>query len=517
MKRVVLWGWLLALLLAGCSWFPSAGPSGKEVIAQAGPNDNIAFDVVKIDDAVVSVVRAQPEVPLQERFKKYIPAPDVKIAVGDTVAVIIWESAENGLFGNSLTEWSVPSGAVSRVLGTATPGTGALLSAGEGLTASSGEALSQLLGDQASLAGTQGLAPGGLQTQAAVPGQDLAAQALGGAALTGGAAALALGSLAAQPPGSYGAVPAGSAGTIQPRALAARGATQQNLQELLQYAVETGRPGTRIPDQQVGPDGAISIPYGGRIKAAGRTTAEVQRTIEERLGNRALNPQVLVVIRRSVANSVSVAGEGIQGARVPLSLGGDRLLQVIAAAGGSDSPVHDVFVRLSRNGITASVPMATLVADPEQNIFAEPGDVVTLMRQPKTFSAFGAAGKNAAITFASERLSLSEALAKAGGLLDDRADPRAVFLFRYEPVAIVRALGQPIASRAPDGVSPIVYRLDLSDAKSYPLAREFPVYDKDIIFVANAELAQVDKAFAGLSTVIGPIITGLTVCQTGTC
>jgi hypothetical protein len=146
-----------------------------------------------------------------------------------------------------------------------------MLSAGQGLTASSGEALSQLLGDQASLAGTQGLAPGGLQTQAAVPGQDLAAQALGGAALTGGAAALALGSLAAQPPGSYGAVPAGSAGTIQPRALAARGATQQNLQELLQYAVETGRPGTRIPDQQVGPDGAISIPYGGRIKAAGRT------------------------------------------------------------------------------------------------------------------------------------------------------------------------------------------------------------------------------------------------------
>ncbi len=485
MKRVVLWGWLLALLLAGCSWLPSAGPSGKEVITQAGPSDNIAFDVVKIDDAVVSAVRAQPEVPLQERFKKYIPAPDIKIAVGDTVAVIIWESAENGLFGNSLTEWSVPSGAVSRVLGTATPGTGALLSAGQGLTASSGEALSQLLGDQASLAGTQGLAPGGLQTQAAVPGQDLAAQALGGAALTGGAAALALGSLAAQPPGSYGAAPAGTAGTIQPRALAARGATQQNLQELLQYAVETGRPGTRIPDQQVGPDGAISIPYGGRIKAAGRTTAEVQRTIEERLGNRALNPQVLVVIRRSVANSVSVAGEGIQGARVPLSLGGDRLLQVIAAAGGSDSPVHDV--------------------------------VVTLMRQPKTFSAFGAAGKNAAITFTSDRLSLSEALAKAGGLLDDRADPRAVFLFRYEPVAVVRALGQPIASRAPGGVSPIVYRLDLSDAKSYPLAREFPVHDKDIIFVANAELSQVGKAFAGLSTVIGPIITGVTVCQTGTC
>jgi polysaccharide biosynthesis/export protein len=503
MKRAVLCGWLLVLPLTGCSLFPSAGPSGKEVIAQARQDDNIAFDVVKIEDAVVSVVRAHPEAPLQKRFKQYTPSPDLKIAVGDTVGVIIWESAENGLFGNSLAEWSLPPAAASRLFGTATPGTSALLSAGQGLTASSTEAVSQLLGDQASsFAGTQGLAPGGLRTQPAVPSQDLTAQALGGATPAGGAAQ---------------AGTAGTAGTIEPRAPAARGATQQNLQELLQYAVETGRPGTRIPDQQVGPDGAITIPYAGRLKAAGRTPAEVQRSIEERLSNKALNPQALVVIRRSVANSVAVSGEGIQGARIPLSLGGDRLLQVIAAAGGSDSPVHDVFVRLSRNGITATVPMATLVADPEQNIFAEPGDVVTLMRQPKTFSVFGASGKNTAITFTSDRLSLAEALAKAGGLLDDRADPRAVFLLRYEPVAIVRALGQPIASRAPEGVSPIVYRLDLSDAKSYPLAREFPVHDKDIIFVANAELAQVNKAFGGLSTVIGPIVTGLTVCQTAKC
>src|ERR1700687_3977812 len=122
MKRAVLCGWVVLLSVVGCSWFPSAGPSGNEVIAQAGPNDNIAFDVVKIDDAVVSVLRARREAPLQERFKKYTPSPDVKIAVGDTVGVIIWESASNGLFGNSLAEWSVPPGALRRVLCISTPG-----------------------------------------------------------------------------------------------------------------------------------------------------------------------------------------------------------------------------------------------------------------------------------------------------------------------------------------------------------------------------------------------------------
>jgi hypothetical protein len=89
MKRAVLCGWLLALPLAACSSLPSAGPSGRAVVAQANPGDRIAFDVVKIDDAVVTVLRAQREPPFHERFKKYIPSPEVKIAVGDIVSVVI--------------------------------------------------------------------------------------------------------------------------------------------------------------------------------------------------------------------------------------------------------------------------------------------------------------------------------------------------------------------------------------------------------------------------------------------
>src|SRR5207253_1945269 len=175
-----------------------------------------------------------------ERFKKYIPPPEVKIAVGDVVSVIIWEAAANGLFGNSLAEWSVPPGVASQLLGTATRGTGALSTAGQSLATSSNEILSQLLGGAAA----------GLT---ALPGQDLsgAAAALAGPAGEGlGAAALALSGLAAQQP-TQGTATAGTAGTVQPRMPGVPSATtSRNLQELLQYATETGRPGTRIPDQQ---------------------------------------------------------------------------------------------------------------------------------------------------------------------------------------------------------------------------------------------------------------------------
>ena len=57
----------------------------------------------------------------------------------------------------------------------------------------------------------------------------------------------------------------------------------------------------------------------------------------------------------------------------------------------------------------------------------------------------------------------------------------------------------------------------LADAKSYPLAREFAVRDKDVIFVANAESVPVYRFFAALSKITGPVITGFLVCNNDNC
>ncbi|MGG5901469.1 hypothetical protein ACQ4T2_25650, partial [Escherichia coli] len=78
-------------------------------------------------------------------------------------------------------------------------------------------------------------------------------------------------------------------------------------------------------------------------------------------------------------------GEAVAGARLPLSTGGDRLLDVVASAGGVRSPVSETFVRLSRGDRTTTVPMTTLVANPRENIYLRPNDVLTLVRDPQTF------------------------------------------------------------------------------------------------------------------------------------
>ena len=115
------------------------------------------------------------------------------------------------------------------------------------------------------------------------------------------------------------------------------------------------------------------------------------------------------------------------------------------------------------------------------------------------------------VNFTAERMTLVEGLAKAGGLQDLRSDPGGVFLFRFEPPGIVNALGRPQLHTGPDGSSPVVYRLDLSDAKSYFLAQRFAMHDKDIIYVANADLNELQKFFTLLNTLTGPIITGIVV------
>ena len=513
MKRAILYLSLVVLLLAACS-----GPSREDVIAQARPDGQIAFDVVKIDDAVLTTVLAQSPPAFQERFRKYLPPPDLKIAVGDTVSIVIWESAANGLFGTSLTELLFPAGASARALTGQSPASLGAPRQTQSLTASP-DTLGLLFGGASAQGGAAALGVTGLADQTLSVAGSLSAPSsnvpsAGTATGLGAGPVLGLNTGTATGPAA-GTRPSQTAGTPSgPRQPgSAENASAQQLEDLLKVAAESGRPGTRIPDQQVASDGAISIPYAGRVAVADRTANEVQHTIEERLGPKALDPRALVIIKRSAANSVSVAGEVIGGKRVALSPGGDRLLQVIAAAGELKAPVHDTFVQLSRGGVTASVPLATLVADPGQDIFAEPGDVLMLVRRPQSFSVFGATGKNAAINFTSDRLSLTEALAKAGGLLDDRADPRAVFLFRYEPVSLVKALGQPIATGARDGLSPIVYRLDLKEASSYLLARRFPVHDKDTIFVANAEIMPIYHFFQALSQVTGPIQTGAIACN----
>jgi polysaccharide export outer membrane protein len=244
--------------------------------------------------------------------------------------------------------------------------------------------------------------------------------------------------------------------------------------------------------QRVDTDGSISIPYAGRIHAAGQGPQEVERRIVKALEGRAIQPQALVQIQETVSRSFVVNGEVNRPARYPITAAGDRVLDVIATAGGAKQEAFETRVTLQRGSAQGSAIMKDLIDHPADNVYVLPGDRLFVTKDPEIFLAFGAVPAPGPVPFGREKISLLEAVGKAGGLLDQRADPGAIFLFRYEPASAVRAMRPDYNGRYGEKV-PMVYRLNMRDPRAFFYARQFSVRDKDVLFVANSAATEFQK------------------------
>lgn len=267
-----------------------------------------------------------------------------------------------------------------------------------------------------------------------------------------------------------------------------------------------------IPPQIVNSDRTIAVPYVGRIVVAGRTPAEVERLVVSSLNGKAVMPQALVTVQQTTANAVTVTGEVAGGARVPLSPAGDRILDVIAAAGGLSAGVNESVVYLTRRGTTLHLPFEIIVQSSRENVRLRPGDVVTVVREPRTYTILGATGQNAEVQFGSQRVTMANALARAGGPLDSRADASGVFLFRYEPRATASRIvppGNPVL-RQKDPV-PVVYRFNMKNAGTLLAMQDFEVQPRDIIYVANASSVDLQKFMAIFQGITGPALSATSV------
>ncbi len=272
-----------------------------------------------------------------------------------------------------------------------------------------------------------------------------------------------------------------------------------------------GSRASSLPEQMVARDGTVNVPYAGRIRVAGKTPVEIERQVVMRLAGKTADPQAMVTLTRNLSHTATVTGDVTNGARVPLSPKGDRVLDVIASAGGIRSPVHEAFITVSRDGTSLSVPLQAILSNTRENIYIRPGDVVTVYRAPQSFTAFGATGRNAVIGFDAGGITLEEAIGKAGGLLDDRADPKGVFVLRYEPVSLVSKYPRVPQRLLSGSVVPVAYRLDMRDPTSLFRARRFSMRDKDILYVSSAPITEVEKAFRVVQTLTAPAIKAVAV------
>ncbi|MBD3843559.1 MAG: polysaccharide export protein [Campylobacterales bacterium] len=256
--------------------------------------------------------------------------------------------------------------------------------------------------------------------------------------------------------------------------------------------------------QMVQSNGKIYIPFAGEITASGKTLRNIEKSIISRLNRKANNPQVLVTLSKNVSHSVSVIGEVSQSAKIPLTPNREKVLDAIAMTGGVKHQINKISLQLTRGNKSITMPLETVIADPNQNIELYPNDIITALYQPKSFTVLGATGRNEEIEFEAKGITLSQGLGRIGGLKDQNADKRGVFLFRWENENIFddRKL-----SRSYNGKTPVVYRFDLSDPKTFFLAQKFIIQDKDILYVSNASSVELQKFLNILTSGIYAIAT----------
>jgi len=258
---------------------------------------------------------------------------------------------------------------------------------------------------------------------------------------------------------------------------------------------------TVIPSQQVTSEGTIFVPFAGVVTVLGKTPATVASDIMRKLEQKANHPQVIVRTIANASAAATIVGQVNQNMLLPLTAKGETVLDAVAAAGGTTGPVMQMSVQLTRDGRTADVPLDHIIRDHRENIRLAPGDVITFLHQPWSFTALGATGNSSEVFFERHGITLSQALGRIGGLQDMRADPKGVYLFRFEDSQVTGPNGSTTREDETTRV-PIIYRINLKDPATFLLATQFTVRDKDVLYIANAFDAELQKFLSILTSSI---------------
>jgi polysaccharide export outer membrane protein len=259
---------------------------------------------------------------------------------------------------------------------------------------------------------------------------------------------------------------------------------------------------------QVDETGNLFVPYVGRVQGAGRTAEELRASIQVALNDKAIQPQVLVNVVNSQSNSTTVVGDVARPGRYPVNVGGTRLLDAVALAGGSRFTTYETTVTLKRGRDTASILLEDLVFVPENNVYLRANDEILLSFAPQTYTLLGAVPQPREVKFETKTVTLAEAIGRGGGLNTLAADATGVFLFRFEEPSLVRKIRPDYVWSGP-GKIPTVYRLNLADPKGFFTAKSMWVRDKDIVYVATAPAVEFAKFLDIVGKTVGTARSGV--------
>ncbi len=264
-----------------------------------------------------------------------------------------------------------------------------------------------------------------------------------------------------------------------------------------------------IPDKpvQIDNDGTLTLPMIGPVHAAGLTVGQLQANLVAAYKKYFKDPQVTVQVNEFHSQPVSVAGNvNLPGV---VQLRGNRdLMEVISMAGGLRPDAGDV-VEITRNLSEGPIPVAGAFTDPsgkysvahidlravmngkdpQGNIVIKPHDVVTVPRARMIYVLGNVLKPGGFVLSDDESMSISKALALAGGW-----DKTA----QLSGARVLRASGGAEREQIPANVKKIMQNK----------APDIQMRPDDILYIPNS--TGKTASAIGLSTAIG-LGTGLAI------
>ncbi|MBY8977720.1 polysaccharide export protein [Rhodobacteraceae bacterium NNCM2] len=257
---------------------------------------------------------------------------------------------------------------------------------------------------------------------------------------------------------------------------------------------------SQLPQSVVDERGMIFVPYVGLIPAAGRTINTVRETIQSRLAEKTLNPQVDIYPVDKAGRLVSVQGSVNAPGLYPIEKPTRYLLPMLARAGGISEDPQTTRIKIRRGRLVGEISVEDLYDNPANNIPVRSGDAIVAERDRRVFTALGAISGQQSVPFPERDVTVVRALGLVGGLLDERADPTGLFIFRKERPEIANRLVPGSNFTEP---TPIAYVFDLTKPGALFVAGDFMMRDDDTMYVTTAPYVRWMKIMQAISPVVG--------------
>lgn len=242
-----------------------------------------------------------------------------------------------------------------------------------------------------------------------------------------------------------------------------------------------------LGNQEVDRAGNVSFPIIGKFRAEGMTLSQLHDAIVARLSKLVVGADVSVTRAADTRGQmVTVQGNLTKPGMYPITQTAQRLSSALAQAAPVQTNPEQLIISLRRDNQVASVRLADIYRNQNNDILLRSGDVITAYDAKEFLTVLGAAGQQGRVEISKRNYSVLDALADSRGLDDKLADPRSVFLFTP---ARAGAEGKP-------DLLPVVYQFDLTRPEQVALAREFTVHEGQAIYISDAPFTQVQKVLS---------------------